>query len=45
MEPTAENILLYICNELGKELPENVELHRLKLYETNDSYAEWQKDL
>ena len=44
MEPTAENILLYIRDELGKELPENIALFRLKLYETSDSFAEWQKD-
>lgn len=44
MEPTAENILLYIRDELGKELPKNIVLYRLKLYETNDSYAEWQKN-
>lgn len=41
MEPTAENILLYIKNVLHKELPEKVILNKLKLYETSDSYAEW----
>lgn len=45
MEPTAENILLYISNTLRKELPENVVLHKLKLYETRDSYAEWQNEM
>jgi 6-pyruvoyltetrahydropterin/6-carboxytetrahydropterin synthase len=40
-EPTAENILLYIKNKLLQQLPEDVVLHELKLYETADSYAEW----
>lgn len=40
-EPTAENILLYIKNKLVQQLPEDVRLHELKLYETADSYAEW----
>lgn len=41
MEPTAENILLYVKDKLLAQLPEDVRLHQLKLYETNDSYAEW----
>jgi len=44
MEPTAENILLYIRNTLQKELPQNVLLHKLKIYETHDSYAEWEDE-
>jgi 6-pyruvoyltetrahydropterin/6-carboxytetrahydropterin synthase len=43
MEPTAENIILHIKDALEKELPESVLLRRLKLYETNDSYAEWER--
>jgi 6-pyruvoyltetrahydropterin/6-carboxytetrahydropterin synthase len=43
MEPTAENIILHIKAALEKELPESVLLRRLKLYETNDSYAEWER--
>ena len=42
MEPSAENILLYIRKVLQKELPQNVVLRKLKIYETNDSYAEWE---
>lgn len=42
MEPTAENILLFVRNTLQKNLPGNVVLQKLKLYETGDSYAEWQ---
>ena len=40
-EPTAENLLIYISNELKKELPPTIMLDSLKLYETKDSYAEW----
>lgn len=43
-EPTAENILLFIRNELQRELPETVVLYKLKIYETSDSYAEWEND-
>ena len=42
MEPTVENMLLFIKNIVQKELPENVLLSKLKMYETNDSYAEWE---
>lgn len=41
MEPSAENILLFIKQQISKALPENVILSHLKLYETKDSYAEW----
>ena len=40
-EPTAENLLLYIYHNLENELPADVQLMSLKLYETKDSYAEW----
>lgn len=40
-EPTAENLLLYMQEAIGKLLPRGLWLERLKLYETNDSYAEW----
>jgi 6-pyruvoyltetrahydropterin/6-carboxytetrahydropterin synthase len=41
MEPTAENILLDVRNNLASKLPSSVKLSNLKLYETADSYAEW----
>lgn len=41
VEPTAENILLYVKDKLVASLPQDVKLHQLKLYETADSYAEW----
>lgn len=40
-EPTAENILVYIKTNLQQMLPAGVQLVKLKLYETADSYAEW----
>lgn len=41
IERSAENILLYIKNNLNIVLPPEVKLLKLKLYETTDSYAEW----
>jgi len=41
MEPTAENLLINIAKKLGEDLPTNVQLVKLKLFETKDSYAEW----
>ncbi len=41
VEPTAENILVYIRNTIAKNLPGGALLTALKLYETKDSYAEW----
>lgn len=43
-EPTAENILLYIKRKITPLLPGHVQLQRIRLYETKDSYAEWVKD-
>jgi len=43
MEPSAENIILYIKEELQGGFPEDVELVKLVLFETSDSYAEWIK--
>ncbi len=43
MEPTAENILIYIWQQLSAVLPAELDLVKLKLYETRDSYAEWSK--
>lgn len=40
-EPTAENLLIYIREVLLKKLPPGIQLVKLKLYETKDSYAEW----
>jgi 6-pyruvoyltetrahydropterin/6-carboxytetrahydropterin synthase len=41
VEPTAENILIFVRNQIISALPDYVQLHSLKLWETRDSYAEW----
>jgi 6-pyruvoyltetrahydropterin/6-carboxytetrahydropterin synthase len=41
VEPTAENMLLWMRERLHYALPQSVVLAGLKLYETSDSYAEW----
>ena len=41
VEPTAENLLVYMMQLLAERLPGEVRLVQLKLYETKDSYAEW----
>lgn len=44
-EPTAENILIYIRNEIQNLFPSTVRLQKLTLWETKDSYAEWIADI
>ncbi len=44
VEPSAENLLIYLQKNIQENLPEGVQLKKLKLYETNDSYAEWVND-
>ena len=41
-EPSVENLILYIRQVLREKLPAHVRLVRLKLFETHDSYAEWE---
>lgn len=41
VEPTAENMLIYIQKTLREKLPPAINLVELKLYETKDSYATW----
>jgi len=43
-EPTAENILVYAQKAIREKLPVGLKLTALKLYETKDSYAEWNDD-
>ena len=43
-QPTSENMLLDFAERIQKQLPQNVLLHSLKLYETANSYAEWHAD-
>jgi len=40
-QPTCENLVADFAERLRNELPEGVELHSLKLYETAKSYSEW----
>jgi len=43
-EPTVENMLVYIMQTLTVTLGNDLELARLKLHETKNSYAEWTND-
>ena len=45
MEPTAENLLIFIKKTLFKNLPNGTRLIKLKLLETKDSFAEWSNEL
>ena len=40
-QPTSENMLIDFAGRLKNALPNNVELHSLRLNETATSYAEW----
>lgn len=40
-QPTCENMLIDIAQQIKKQLPVDVELNHLKLKETETSYAEW----
>ena len=40
-QPTSENMLTDFAERIQSQLPQNVLLHSLKLYETANSYAEW----
>lgn len=41
VEPSVENLLIYIERSIATKLPDEVHLCELKLYETADSYARW----
>ena len=43
-QPTTENLLNFIAIKLKTRLPENVKLCRIRLRETDTSYAEWCED-
>jgi 6-pyruvoyltetrahydropterin/6-carboxytetrahydropterin synthase len=40
-QPTSELMLKDFVERITKKLPKHVQLHSLKLHETNNSYAEW----
>lgn len=42
-QPTCENMVIFIRDTIALQLPKNVELSSVKLYETQRSYAEWSK--
>ena len=42
-QPTTENLLNYIADKLKRRLPETVKLCRIRLRETDTSYAEWEE--
>lgn len=45
MEPSVENILLFIRQQIHQNLPKEIQLLKLKLFETADSYAEWGNEI
>lgn len=44
INPTAENISKYFFNELKKQLPGNVKLEKISIWETNDYLVEYFED-
>lgn len=43
-QPTCEKMIAYFADIIKKELPPEIKLHSLRLYETANSYAEWFED-
>ena len=42
-QPTTENLLNFIADKLKAKLPERVKLTRIRLRETDTSYADWEE--
>lgn len=40
-QPTSENMVLHFADKIKARLPKNLQLHSLKLRETETAYAEW----
>lgn len=40
-QPTSEMLVINFAEKIQKRLPHNIQLHSLKLQETESSYAEW----
>ncbi len=40
-QPTSENMVIDFAKKIKARLPQNIELHSLRLQETETSYAEW----
>ncbi len=43
-QPTSENMVIDFAEKIKSRLPENIELHSLKLRETGTAFAEWHAD-
>jgi len=43
-QPTSENMVIDFAEKIKPRLPENIQLHSLKLRETGTAYAEWYAD-
>ncbi len=43
-QPTSEMMIIDFAEKIKKHLPKNINLHSLKLQETDTSYAEWYAD-
>lgn len=40
-QPTSEEMVSHFAKKIQKRLPKNIDLHSLKLQETDSSFAEW----
>lgn len=40
-QPTSENMVIDFAEKIKNRLPHNIQLHSLKLQETESSFAEW----
>lgn len=40
-QPTSENMVIDFAQKIKNRLPQNIQLHSLRLQETESSYAEW----
>lgn len=40
-QPTSENMVIDFAEKINKHLPDTIQLHSLKLQETETSFAEW----
>lgn len=43
-EPSAEFLVMYIAQQLEPLIPASLKLKRVRLFETDSSYAEWEKE-
>jgi len=40
-QPTCENLIVYFASVISSHLPDNVQLHSLRLHESPSSFVEW----